>query len=120
MRRLLAILLFSIVFITNTLASVTEVSTYPLSEIVKAATRTVSSAGTQVTLTTTSTPCKSVIIKALSTNTGFIYIGGSDCSNTAGYILSAGESISMDIDDLFKIWIDSSVNAEGVSYIAIK
>ena len=78
--------------------------------------KTVTTAGTRVQLATTTT-VKSVTIKALATNTGKIYVGSSTVASTNGYELSAGDSITLDIADLASIYLDSSVNAESVTYI---
>jgi hypothetical protein len=77
---------------------------------------TVTTAGTEVALAS-STSIKSVTVKALSTNTGFIYVGSSSVSSANGFELSSSETVSIDIDNLSKVYIDSSVNGEGVSYI---
>lgn len=79
---------------------------------------TVTTAGTRVVLAS-STTIKSVTVKALSTNTGLIYVGNSTVSSSNGFQLSAGDSISMDIANLNTVNIDSSVNGEGVTYIAV-
>ena len=65
------------------------------------------------------TPITSVTAKALPTNTGFVYVGNATVAAGNGYILSVNDSVSLDIDDLATVFIDVSVNAEGVSYIAI-
>ena len=76
---------------------------------------TVTTAGTEVQLATNS--CLSITIKAKSTNTGLIFVGfDNTVSSTTGFILSAGEPVSYAISNTNKIWIDSSVNAEGISY----
>lgn len=77
---------------------------------------TVTTAGTRVTLSS-SKSVKSVVIKALSTNTGFIYVGDSGVSAANGYQLKQGETTSMNITNLNTINIDSSVNGEGVTYM---
>lgn len=77
---------------------------------------TVTTAGTRVVLAS-SKNIKSVTIKALSTNTGFIYVGDTTVSSSNGFQLSAKDSISMDISNLTTVNIDSSVNGEGVSYM---
>lgn len=77
----------------------------------------VSTAGTAVQLAS-SQSIKWVIIKALSTNDSVIFVGGSDVSAENGYILSPGEAIGLDIDNLSKVYIDSSTDGDGVSYIA--
>lgn len=57
-----------------------------------------------------------ITIKALAANTGNIYIGNSDVSSVNGDVLVAEESRSYLLDGLNKIYIDSDVNGEGVSY----
>lgn len=80
--------------------------------------KTVTTAGTRVTLAA-STTVKSVTIKALAANTGTIYVGDTSVASTNGFALSAGESISLDIANLNTVNLDSSVNGEGVTYIAV-
>ncbi len=78
----------------------------------------VAAAGTRVQLTATSTPILSVTVKALSTNTGIVYVGGADVSAANGLeLINPGESVSVDVDNLTDVWIDAAVNGEGVSYI---
>ena len=79
---------------------------------------TVTTAGTRVTLAA-SQAVKSVTIKALSTNTGLIYVGNSSVASTNGYQLAAGDTISLDISNLNTVNIDSAVNGEGVSYLGV-
>jgi hypothetical protein len=81
--------------------------------------RKTTTAGTQVQLSATSVPIVSVTIKALSTNTGIVYVGDSSVDSTNGRELQAGEAIDIDISNLNLIWIDVSVTGEGVSYSAI-
>lgn len=76
--------------------------------------KTVSAAGTAEKLTTTKT--KDVLIKALSTNTGLVYVGDSTVSASNGYQLSAKEEILLPLD-ASKIYIDSAVNGEGVCFL---
>lgn len=77
----------------------------------------VTTAGTAVQLA--NNPCLSVTIKAKSTNTGLIYSGISSVSSSNGFILSAGESATYTISNTNKLYINSSVNGEGVSYFWI-
>jgi hypothetical protein len=79
----------------------------------------VTTAGTAVALGTTN-DIISVVIKAKSSNTGNIYVGGSNVSSSNGLILSAGDAVSLDINNLSSVYIDSDVNGEGVSYLALK
>ncbi len=75
-------------------------------------------AGTRVTLSTTQA-IKSVVVTALSTNTGIIYVGNATVASTNGLQLIAGQSVGMDIADLATVNIDSSVSGEGVTYLAV-
>ena len=79
--------------------------------------KTVTTAGTRVALVGSSTSCAAVIIRALSANTGTIYVGDSSVSSSNGHTLSAGESVGLAINDLASVYIDSSVNGEGVTFL---
>lgn len=62
-----------------------------------------------------------VIILAKPGNAGFIYMGTSapQAGDATSYFdrLDAGDSISLQITTLDLIWINASVNAEGITYI---
>lgn len=73
-------------------------------------------AGTPVPLAT-NTATTTITVRAFSANTGFIYVGTTGVSSSTGFILSADETVSFDLDNLDKVFINSSVNGEGVSYI---
>lgn len=61
---------------------------------------------------------KPVLVVALSTNTGYVWIGESAAQAQANLIpLAAGQSIEISIDDTDKIWIDAAVGGEGVGII---
>lgn len=81
--------------------------------------KVVTTAGTRVALAA-STVCKKVDIGALSTNTGIIVVGGITCVAAAGtrrgFALSAGDKYLIEIDNLSKLYLDSTVNGEGVSF----
>jgi len=81
--------------------------------------KTVTTAGTDVALAST-TACKRVIVQAQTDNTGFIAVGATGVDATVatgtGVLLYAGDSIELDIDDLADIFIDSTVNGDGVRY----
>lgn len=62
-----------------------------------------------------------ITIKALPSNTGYIYVGGSMVTPSTGFILEARDSVSIDLDiNSTPIYIDASVNGEGVCYIGGK
>lgn len=89
-------------------------------------------AGTRVAITATTTlRGYSVVIQAKASNTGKIYVGDSSVTSTKCVAeLSAGQSVTIDavqnagrveLVKLSNIYIDSSVNAEGVhiGYVAV-
>jgi len=80
--------------------------------------KVVTTAGSSVVLGNSSS-ILSVTIKAKPSNTGYIYVGVLGVDATTGFILKASEAISVDTDNIADVYIDSSVNGEGVSYIAV-
>lgn len=81
--------------------------------------KVVTTAGTDVVLAST-TPAKWVTIQAQTDNTGNIAVGGVGVDATeatgTGVLLDAGQSVTLAIDNLADVYIDSSVNGEGVRY----
>ena len=77
-------------------------------------------AGTAETLTTSSTPCTKVNIMAEKNNTGIIVVGGSSVvaveATRTGIPLDAGQSHTIEIDDLVKIYLDTTVSTDGVTF----
>lgn len=63
---------------------------------------------------------KAVRIKALSTNTGTIYIGNNKPEaegHTLAYLLIATDGpVKYEINNLSQLWIDASVGGEGISW----
>ena len=84
----------------------------------KTLTKTVTTAGTQVALTTTTEKGAGVSVMANPANTGDIYLGASDVDAAKGIVLAAGdEYVFPAIGSSYRlkdIYIDSSVNGEGV------
>lgn len=90
------------------------------SSVVGDGSQVVTTAGTRVQLTTTlNIHGNSTCVTALSTNTGIIVVGAVTCvaaaSGRRGVALAAGQSVSYDCDPSM-LWIDATVNGEGVSY----
>ena len=79
--------------------------------------KTVTTAGTEVALTVSKSLKSGITIKALHSNTGIIYIGLNPVTSSTGFQLTASESVFIEIHNPVIIYIDSSVNGEGVSYI---
>jgi len=74
-------------------------------------------------------PCALIKIKALSNNSGNVYLGadssvsiaGTVTSNTMGYELDAGQETDwLPIDNLNKLWMITDANADDVCYIAFR
>lgn len=77
--------------------------------------KTVAVPGTAEPLVAATRACLSVTIVALDTNTGYIYVGDSTVDNTKGRLRRNG-SVTIEIDDLNKVYIDADIAAEGVSW----
>ena len=80
---------------------------------------TVTTAGTDVVLAS-STVAKWVIIQAQTDNTGIIAVGNAGVDATVatgtGIALAAGESVTIPCSNLNTIYIDSTVDTDGVRY----
>lgn len=86
--------------------------------------KTVAAAGTPERVVATSTDISdgvSIILKAKTANTGSITVGNSSANalntGTSHFRLAASESISFQIKDLRRVWIDATVNDDGVEFI---
>lgn len=75
-------------------------------------------AGTRVTLASSQALTSGVRVKALAANAGTIYVGTVAVTSSNGYNLAAGDECFIEVANLATVYIDSSVNAEGVSYLA--
>ena len=82
--------------------------------------KTVTTPLTDVSIVASSTPAKVVIIQAQTDNTGAVAVGGEGVVATiatgTGIILYAGDSITLEVDDLADVWIDAIVGGEGVRF----
>lgn len=83
--------------------------------------KVVTTAGTSVTLVSSSTPCKKIDIVAETDNTGVIVVGGSGViaaiSTREGVPLSAGQPYSLEIDNAQDVYLDSTVSGDGVTFV---
>lgn len=81
--------------------------------------KVVTTAGTRVTLAA-STACKQVIITAETDNTGIVVVGGSTVvaalATRQGVPLYAGDTITLEIDNLADVYLDSTVSTDGVTF----
>jgi len=85
--------------------------------------RTITTAGTELALAASSRVQCAVAVKALTTNTGLMYVGNAGdgtVSSSTGFPLAAGDVILFEyVDDLASIMVDSAVNGEGVAYLVL-
>lgn len=83
--------------------------------------KTVTSAATAEALVASSTACNYVIITAETDNTGVIVVGGptvvAALATRRGIPLNASDSITLKTDDLANVYIDSTVNGDGVTFL---
>jgi len=83
--------------------------------------KTVTAAGSAEKLVAAGTPISWVIISAFEGNTGTVVVGSStvvaDAAIRRGAPLNKGDSIGLSVSDLSQIYLDVTVNGEGVSFI---
>ena len=88
--------------------------------------KTVAVPGTAEQLSSTSTklpPGVTLLIKAMSSNTGTIHLGNSlanadSVTSTVSFRLAQNQSLSLDsVQNLNQIWLDATVAAEGVEFV---
>lgn len=78
---------------------------------------TVTTAGTRVQLSGASLPAKrGVLIRAMSTNTLNVYVGGTTVTAANGFFLEPGDSMFFEIDDGNKLWLDADTSLNSVRY----
>jgi len=86
--------------------------------------KTVTTAGTEVQLTTSETPCEGIILQALETNSGLIVYGGSDvvadAASRKGIALAAGESVFLPVKDVARVYIDATANGDKACYLPLR
>ena len=84
--------------------------------------KTVTTAGTAVALGTQQVNAP-LMVKAMSTNTGLVYLGNDgagDVASTNGLELAAGEVAVFDfVGNLAGLILDSAVNGEGGTWLAL-
>ena len=85
-----------------------------------AGTTTVSTAGTAVQLySTEDTIATDIKIKALSTNSGLVYVGLSNVNATNGFTLVKGEEVTFDRDkDITVYYVDAAESGDKITWFA--
>ena len=89
-------------------------------------TTTVSTAGTEVQLSNTTSRVLWIKVKALAANSGKVYLGiAGSITSALGYELSAGNEIEINFADiggsiLFStLWADAATNGDKLAWIAV-
>ncbi len=95
-----------------------DVTSVPRASAISNGKKTVTTAGGAEALAASTSMTHDVSIKALAANTGNVYVGSSSVDSTNGYVLDAGESVVITIDNLATVYLDVDTNGEGVTYIA--
>lgn len=82
--------------------------------------KTVAVAGTAEVMSSASQPIKHIFITAETNNTGVIAVGGSTVvaaeATRRGTHLNAGDTMDFPISNLNLIYLDTTVNTDGVTY----
>lgn len=66
-----------------------------------------------------STPCDSVVVRALPGNSGIVYLGDAAVTTANGYELSPGDALALDVNDVDGIFFDVDTTGDGVSWLAL-
>lgn len=92
-------------------------------EVAMSGVKAVATAGTAVVLGSQVVGC-ALRVKALTTNTGLIYVGNDgadDVASTNGFPLSAGQDVIFAyVANLGDIYIDSAVDGESVAWLILE
>ena len=99
------------------MGSGTDVCLQPLQRIVITGTKSSTTPATPVRLVATNLVCASLCIKAKSTNAGTVKLGGS--ASTCLFELAKSESVTIDIDNVYDIYMDVTNSGDGVTFIAL-
>lgn len=102
---------------TNTIGKV-DVTSISIPATLVHGQKTIATAGTELALAGDNTLTIGVTVKALSTNTGLMYVGLNPVTSSTGFELAAGEQIFIPITNTNLIFVDCSVNGESVSFLA--
>ena len=83
--------------------------------------KTVTSAGTAEALIS-SGGARIISVKALGTNTDYVWIGDSTVDNTIGYPLAPGDQYELQPpgQEIGAVYVDSEVNGEGVGVTVVE
>jgi len=75
------------------------------------------STGTAVALSTSQAISNGVIVQALSTNAGLVYIGPSGVTTSTGFQLQPGQATSVAVNNLSTVFVIAATSGDGVCYV---
>jgi hypothetical protein len=85
--------------------------------------KVVAAAGTREALVPAPTPARYVTLTALRGNAGDVVVGGNTVvaalAGRRGVPLAAGDSETLPVNDLAKVFLDAEVNGDGVSFVYV-
>lgn len=64
-------------------------------------------------------PCRGATLRARTTNTGNVFLGGNLVNAANGYIMTPGAALDLAIDNLSRLYIDAAVANEGISWLVL-
>jgi len=103
-----------------------------MSSVITDGTQTIAAAGTRIALSATSLKVLSIAIRAGSSNTGVIVVGGATViasyATRRGYPLAVNESLALNAGhsgdggalDLADVYIDGTVTSDKVTWMVLK
>jgi len=81
----------------------------------------VTTAGTRIQMS--AQVCKTVSVTAETDNTGIVVVGGATVvaaiATRRGLPLNAGDSVTITVDNVNRLWLDSMVSTDGVTWVAL-
>src|SRR5690606_30293465 len=83
----------------------TAVSSVAIPSAIYSGQKTVTAAGTAEALAVSQALTSGVTVKALASNTGVVYVGGSSVDSTNGFELAAGDQVFVEIANLATVYI---------------
>ena len=78
---------------------------------------TIATSGTELVLGSSQALVIGVTVKAISGNTGSVWVGTNPVTVTTGFELAAGEQVFIAVDNIADVYVDTTTNGDKVSFI---
>lgn len=75
--------------------------------------------GTPTPLAGVSTPIAALAVRADAANAGLVYLGGPAVDVADGYVLSAGDAVGFDVNNLSAVSFDVDTTGDAISWLAV-